>query len=396
MAWRAKVLKQLKATLIADYIDQTALQDKEKALYKAAIQQLNVAELLCKSWLKKPIKAIEFKLCFAMAIAEIEEISADSQHAAIYENVNLLKKNKKTFHLTGTLNALLRKYLQERPINLPKIPQWIFDKISADYEDAEEIIGHLYDIPEIDLRPREGFALKGDKQENGAVRIPPQDITKLLGYSQGQFYVQDEAAQLPGTVLKELITKTGVTPKNIIDICCAPGGKLFHFKDICPESDILGVDINPLRLERLQENAKRLNLNVTTQQADMLKLKGNYDFVSLDAPCSATGTSRRHPEVFFRQTASDVTNLIDLQRQAITQAAKLVNKGGYLLYSTCSLFKSESEEQILGFLEKNADFSLVDLSGFDTLSSYANEQGMLRTTPAMFCDGFFVALLQKL
>lgn len=393
MNWRENVLESLRSSLSSDAVETTNLVDKEKALYKATFKWLAATEFLCNSWLKKSVNNQEFKLCFAMAIAELEDLHAENTHATVNETVELLKRSKRTKHLTSTLNALLRKYIAERPQNLPKIPKWIFTKISKQYSNADEIAAHLFDQPLIDLRLREEISVEGEKRPNGALRIPAQNITKVVGFKKGHFYVQDEAAQLPGFVLEQIIKENSV--KSIIDVCCAPGGKLFHFMDVAPNASIIGVDLSPRRLDRVDENAERLKLNVKLVESDMRDVEGLYDFVSLDAPCSATGTSRRHPETLFRQDALGVKNLTELQYEGLTKLVENVTDGGFLLYSTCSLFKDESEKQIEKFLKEQADFKLVDLNKYPALSPYTDEIGQLRTTPAMGCDGFFVALLQK-
>ena len=241
---------------------------------------------------------------------------------------------------------------------------------------------------------------------NGSIRLENNGkISALPGYQEGAWWVQDFAASLP------VLSLGKVEGLQVLDLCAAPGGKTAQL--ISRGAITTALDISKSRLQTLSENLQRLNL--TAQDiicCDALEyLKGYkeplFDVILLDAPCSASGTLRRHPELVHIKSANDIKQAARLQRQLLEMAGKALKEGGILLYTVCSIAKAEGEEQIQTFLEQNTDYRLlpikindIDFSGSKSLSLLISKEGYIRTLPYYSgpqggMDSFFVAKLQK-
>jgi 16S rRNA (cytosine967-C5)-methyltransferase len=245
--------------------------------------------------------------------------------------------------------------------------------------------------------------LGGVALPTGSVRLHEirSPVAELPGYAEGQWWVQDAAAALPAILL-------GVKPGDrVADLCAAPGGKTAQLA--AAGASVLAVDRSSPRLERLSQNFSRLGLEAEIRVGDALALpdEAAFDAVLLDAPCSATGTLRRHPDVAWTKTESDIGRLIGLQKRLFDKAATLVRPGGRLVYCTCSLEREEGEAQVTTFLTRNPDFERVpvrpeELGG---LSEVIDPSGDLRTLPAHLngvapearggLDGFFATRLRR-
>ncbi|MEI6729960.1 MAG: RsmB/NOP family class I SAM-dependent RNA methyltransferase [Pseudomonadota bacterium] len=185
----------------------------------------------------------------------------------------------------------------------------------------------------------------------------------------------------------------------MFDLCAAPGGKTAALVNL--GGDVFAVDKSKRRLQILDSNLERLNLHAELIEGDILKLKPEFkaDIILLDAPCSATGTLRRHPELVWQRKQEDVAELAELQKKLLNKVSHWLKPNGKILYCTCSLQKEEGELQIEKFLENHQDFKLLPMQNIP--KEFISEQGYLRTTPAMLAeqggiDGFFAALLQKI
>ena len=248
--------------------------------------------------------------------------------------------------------------------------------------------------------------LDGTLLPNGSIRLENNGkISALPGYQEGAWWVQDFAASLP------VLSLGKVEGLQVLDLCAAPGGKTAQL--ISRGAITTALDISKSRLQTLSKNLQRLNL--TAQDiicCDALEyLKGYkeplFDVILLDAPCSASGTLRRHPELVHIKSANDIKQAARLQRQLLEMAGKALKEGGILLYTVCSIAKAEGEEQIQTFLEQNTDYRLlpikindIDFSGSKSLSVLISPQGYIRTLPYYSghqggMDSFFVAKLQK-
>jgi 16S rRNA (cytosine967-C5)-methyltransferase len=224
-------------------------------------------------------------------------------------------------------------------------------------------------------------------------------VRELAGYTEGEWWVQDAAAALPARVLG---ARSG---ERVADLCAAPGGKTAQLA--ITGAEVVAVDRAEARMRRLQENMARLKLAVETHVADVLEWQQQpFDAVLLDAPCSATGTIRRHPDVAWAKREDDVAKLADLQRRLLDKAATLVGPGGRLVYCTCSLEPEEGERQVDAFLNRQPSFTRSPIAAGEIpgAEGFIDASGGLRTLPSHWgdlgsgragLDGFYVARLVR-
>ncbi|HRJ11889.1 MAG TPA: RsmB/NOP family class I SAM-dependent RNA methyltransferase, partial [Alphaproteobacteria bacterium] len=234
--------------------------------------------------------------------------------------------------------------------------------------------------------------LGGELITSQTVRITEYgEVAKLAGYDAGAWWVQDVAATFPVTLLGDL------RGKEVLDLCAAPGGKTLQL--LAGGAKVTAVDSSAQRLMKLKENLARTKMTAEIQCADVLRLEPaqQYDVVLLDAPCTATGTIRRHPEILIHKQQDDTHRLAALQLQMLDAAKAWVKPGGKLLYCVCSLQREEGEHQMKSFLAANPEFELMPAKLPDAPQCVTSD-GFLRVLPNHFpggADGFFAAALQK-
>jgi 16S rRNA (cytosine967-C5)-methyltransferase len=317
-------------------------------------------------------------------------------------------------HFKPLVNGVLRRLARERDAFLAaddaeriNTPDWLFARWTASYGEvtARKIAGaHLVE-PSLDLTVKsdpQGWAerLGGIVLPNGTVRlIPSGPIEALPGYADGEWWVQNAAAALPARLLG------AVAGKRVADLCAAPGGKTAALA--LAGARVTAVDISAARLERLAANLARLKLAAELIAADLLSWSPPdlFDAVLLDAPCTATGTIRRHPDIPWLKRPGDVGTLADLQARMLERAAALLKPGGTLVYCTCSLEPEEGELQLTRLAARH-DLSLVPVEPAELggLTEVRTPEGAVRTLPSHFSaaeprlaglDGFFIMRLQK-
>ncbi len=338
-------------------------------------------------------------------------------HAAIDTAVRLVKADRASRGLSGLVNAVLRnvsrkagEFLSAQGAGALNIPPWLLDGWRAAYgEEAARAIGAaLLEEPPLDLSlkvPEEAEkwakALDGLVLPTGTVRIenPSGAMTELPGFDEGAYWAQDAAAALPARLLGD------AAGQRVLDVCAAPGGKTAQLA--ASGAFVTALDISQKRLERLKDNLNRLKLEARTVVADALTWtpEESFDAILLDAPCSATGTARRHPDVLLRKTPGLPAGMARLQMRMLERALEWVKPGGLVVYCVCSLQREEGEELIARFLEACGDRArLVPLTAGDVAGQeqFITAQGMLRTLPSMNIgeskglDGFFAARLRRL
>jgi 16S rRNA (cytosine967-C5)-methyltransferase len=336
-----------------------------------------------------------------------------SAHAAIDLGVDLAKQDKKAQHFSGLINAVLRKVASEgkntlATLNGPRLntPDWLWQQWVSAYGDetAQEIAAaHLVEAPlDISVKDRPAHwasVLDGELLPTGSIRVPlgEKSLTELPGFKEGEWWVQDAAAALPVKLLGD------IKGQSVLDLCAAPGGKTAQL--VAQGAVVTAVDDSVSRMNRLRENLGRLAFNATMILSDVLAMPTStlYDAVLLDAPCSATGTIRRHPDLMYLKSADQLAALVDLQQKMLAHAARLVKPGGQLVYCVCSLSPLEGERQVFKFLRAHSDFALDPIlpSELGGQSQFVTQAGLMRCLPSMKIgsqaglDGFFAARLKN-
>jgi 16S rRNA (cytosine967-C5)-methyltransferase len=333
-------------------------------------------------------------------------------HAAVDLSVRLVEAEQGGRY-SGLTNAVLRRLTREGRIALASLdpsidtPPWLFERWMRAYgaDTAHAIAGAHRIEPPLDLSVKDdvsGWAerLGGKLLPTGTVRLQAHGpVSALPGYADGAWWVQDAAAGLPARLLGD------VKGLRIADLCAAPGGKTAQLA--ARGAHVTAVDRSPARLARLKENLARLRLDAEVIEADATKFQaGPFDAVLLDAPCTATGTIRRHPDLPWNRRAEDLVALAALQSRLLDRAAELVRPGGLLVYATCSLENEENESQIEALLARRTDFMRVPIQAAEIggVNEFVSAVGDLRTLPCHLpdpeprltgCDGFYAARIRK-
>ena len=334
-----------------------------------------------------------------LAVTELAEGGA--AHGVVNSAVELARRDKTTQGLAGLVNAVLRKFPPPVVIEGPvqRLPGWLRQALVARY--GKVAVGKMEEVqsrtPVVDLTLRRGTAADslsgGETLPTGSLRLTAGgQISALPGFAEGAFWVQDAAAALAVRMLGD------VTGLSVLDLCAAPGGKTLQLAD--GGAEVTALDISGPRLVRLQENLARTGLRAKIVTADALQWAppAPYDAILLDAPCSATGTIRRHPDLPFLRLPSDIAGLVELQARLLDRALGWLKPGGRLVYCTCSLLQDEGEGQIAAALLRHPNLVMLrpEIAGIDP--AWMGARG-LRLRPDYWAetggmDGFFMACLQ--
>ena len=350
-------------------------------------------------------------------------------HAVIHSMVELVKCLGFD-QFSGLVNGLLRNLNRDiedqagglaeslPPDHKGGLPQWLEGRIRTDWPDQwREIFQQMAKQPDIHLRVNRQAISYADYTDNPAIEsqvigddqlkelspwwvplLKPQPIRQLPGYEAGEFSVQDVSAQLAVEVLLQ-VTQPTHQQANMrwLDACAAPGGKTSHLLEALPAKVQLDVrDSETGRLQRLQENLQRLKLlrnGVNIATADLRSIAEKYDVILLDAPCSGTGVIGRHPDIAWCRRATDIADLAELQLELLEHCEALLNPGGYLLFSTCSILKAENVDNCQKLLSR-AKNSLAEVE-LNLLLGERQSCGYQRLPGLHLGDGFFYALFKK-
>jgi len=342
-----------------------------------------------------------------LRVGTVELCQGGAAHGVVNAMVNLVAQHPRLSHLKGLTNAVLRKIAAEGPaawdaLRAPRLPKWLRGPLveawGADAMAAMET-AHFKGAP-LDLTPKTDAdtlakAVEGTLLPNGSVRVTnPGQVSAMPGFAEGDWWVQDAAAAMPVQILAPQ------KAEQILDLCAAPGGKTMQLA--AAGADVTAVDDSIPRMVRVKENLTRVGLKAKTVTKDARAIKGSYDAILLDAPCSATGTMRRHPDLPYAKDGSEFGPLIGLQEELLDHAWSLLKPGGRMVFCTCSLLPDEGEVQIDEALERHADMSTdpaaLDLPYIDP--AWITSEGGLRLRPDYWADkggmdGFYIALLRK-
>jgi 16S rRNA (cytosine967-C5)-methyltransferase len=334
-----------------------------------------------------------------LRLAVVERSQGAPAHGTVNAAVEITRQGgKRTAHLAGLVNAVLRALPD--PVTLPpqKLPRWLRQPLVHTFgrDTTTAIEAVQAQEPPLDLTLRDGFPHpEGELLPTGSLRLrTPGQLSTLPGYAEGGWWVQDAAAALPA---KLLAPQPG---ERILDLCAAPGGKTLQLA--AAGADVTALDISGPRMARLQANLARTGLSATLVTADALHWQPNttFDAILLDAPCSATGTIRRHPDLPFVKDGSELSSLTALQSRLIDRALGWLKPGGRLVFSTCSLLQEEGEAQLAAALARHPTLTVEgpNLPGLDP--AWWTPEGALRLRPDYWADrggmdGFFLARLRK-
>jgi 16S rRNA (cytosine967-C5)-methyltransferase len=402
----------------AAHPDFGTLAPRDRALVRSLVatvlRRLGTLRHLLAQWLKLPADAPRVETALLLGTAQILWLEVPD-HAAVDLAVRLVQADRRATRYAGLVNAVLRRFTREGTQLLSTVdsgaldtPQWLMARWEKHYgaETARAIAVANSHEPALDLTVRndpEHWAnvFGGRVLPTGSVRaIVHGPIAQLPGYGDGAWWVQDAAAALPAKLLGD------VRGLAVADLCAAPGGKTAQLA--AAGARVVAVDRAPDRLERLRQNLTRLQLTAETLTADATEWQaGPFDAVLLDAPCSSTGTIRRHPDIPWLKRVSDITALAALQRRLVERAVQLTKPGGTLLYCSCSLEPEEGIEIVRDLLSHTPSLLRRPISAGEVHghSEWLTADGDLRTLPCHLpdpdsrmagLDGFYAARLQRI
>lgn len=370
---------------------------------------------------KRPPAAVDALLCIALALVWQEDQAPYDAFTLVNQTVETAKRTHGFGPHANFLNACLRRFLRERnvlvsqtntnPVALWNHPIWWVRKLQAErplhWQDILRAanshapmalrVNRRRASPEsyLETLTHAGVAAKLDP--SGAVLLDKAVPVQLLpGFSQGDVSVQDAAAQLAaGLLLRELKANA---PLKILDACAAPGGKTGHLLELT-DGDVTALEIDAERAKRIQQNLDRLGVSAKVLTGNAAHLDawwdGNlFDAILLDAPCTASGIVRRHPDVRWLRREADIAQLAAQQKELLQAMWRVLKPGGHLLYCTCSLFKAEGEHQAQTFLANNNNAVLLPSPGHLMPQNGANGDVLTDNQPGNH-DGFFYALFHK-
>ncbi|GGH33023.1 MFS transporter [Alsobacter metallidurans] len=404
---------------LLDSPEATALEDRDRALARAiamvAIRHFGSIRKTLLARLKSGMPASSGVLAAALATGAAQLLWLDvPDHAAVDLTIRLIQSDRKAERYSGLANAVLRRIGREKAEILAALdpladdaPEWLAKRWTANYgaETAARIAAAQLNEASVDLTPKGDPAAQAETLDalvlpTGSLRLRSRAaLPSLPGYAEGDWWVQDAAAAIPARLLA---VKPG---ERVADLCAAPGGKTAQLA--AAGASVLAVDRSEARLGRLSANMERLGLKVETRALDALLLDEpeGFDAILLDAPCTATGTLRRHPDVAWTKDEPDLVKLASLQTRLLDKAAKLLRPGGRLVYCVCSLEFEEGERQVQMFLARHLDFKRAPITADETgIPEAVSDAGDLRTLPFMLpndeprlsgLDGFYAARLMK-
>ena len=423
-----------------------------QALSFHVLRCLGRAEALRQQLAKRPPPPeADALLCVALALAMNEDKAPYSVHTLVDQTVEAAKRSEATRHQASFINGCLRRFLRERdalmaltdkdPQAVWNHPQWWIDRVRKDHPEHWQAILRANNaraplILRVNQRKTTSAqyirALSAINIEafqvgqQGVILARAQSVPSLPGFAEGHFSVQDAAAQLAAPLLLDglshqaptlVASRTSLPPEGVVppwggpavergpagrlkilDACAAPGGKTAHLLELA-DCDVTALDIDARRCERVGQNLGRLSLQAEIRVGDASR-PGDwwdgqlYDGILLDAPCTASGIVRRHPDVRWLRRPTDIAQLAGIQANLLKSLWPLVRPGGRLVYCTCSVFRAEGDDQIETFVARHTDALLLPSPGH-LLPQSGAEATVLPDNLSREHDGFYYAILQK-
>ena len=356
------------------------------------------------------------------AVREATSVGAMySPFVLVDQAVEAAKRSEATTHQASFINGCLRRFLRERDALVAKTdanpqavwnhPQWWVDRVRKDHPEQWQAILRANNakaplVLRINIRKTTvaqyikalaAMNIEATKVgECGVILIHAMSVPSLPGYAEGHFSVQDAAAQLAAPLLLNALSTSG--PRNILDACAAPGGKTAHLLELA-DDNVTALDIDARRCERVAQNLSRLGLQANIVAGDAAQPTAwwdgqLFDGILLDAPCTASGIVRRHPDVRWLRRPTDIAQLASIQAQLLQTLWLLLKPGGAFVYCTCSVFRAEGENQVQTFLAHHTDARLLPSPGH-LLPQISAAGAVIPDNLMREHDGFYYALLQK-
>jgi 16S rRNA (cytosine967-C5)-methyltransferase len=393
-----------------------------QALAFHALRNLGRAQALRSQLAKRaPAPPVDALLCTALALCWREDDAPYAPFTLVDQAVEAAKRDNTTRGQANFVNACLRRFLRERdalvastdgnPVARWNHPAWWIEQLQRDHP------RHWQAILEAD-NGRAPMTLRVNARrttqaqylaqlasqdiaatpagDHGVILAQPRDVHEVPGFDEGLVSVQDAGAQLAAPLLLAELDRT--RRLRVLDACAAPGGKTAHILELA-DADVVALDISPQRCDRIRETLQRLQLQARTLAADAAQPASwwdgePFDAILLDAPCTASGIVRRHPDVRWLRRASDIPQLAQTQARLLSALWPLLRPGGRMVYCTCSVFRAEGEAQVQAFLAHNKEAHLRPGPGHLLPHSGENDQPLRDNLPGDH-DGFFYAVLDK-
>jgi 16S rRNA (cytosine967-C5)-methyltransferase len=376
-----------------------------RALVMATLRRLGPIDAALQARLQKPPPDRVVQI-LRLGVAQIFGLGTPA-HAAVATSVDLTAADKGTAPLKGLVNAVLRGLVREPPsLDDPDLaaPPWLYARWRAAFGEAEAraVAAQILEEPATDLSLKDPATaaelapgLEAEVLPGGTLRTGLRgDVAGWPGYAEGSWWVQDASAAVPARLL-------GVTEGHTaLDLCAAPGGKTLQLA--AAGAKVVAVDRSAGRLKRVSENLARtgLSADLITADATQWNDRRTYDAVLLDAPCSATGTFRRHPDVLWAAKPGDIATLAALQSKLLDAAARRTAPGGRLVYCVCSLEPEEGEAQVAAFLARAPGFTVEPVAPGEGGAPERSllPDGTLRILPHHRpggTDGFYIARMRR-
>jgi 16S rRNA (cytosine967-C5)-methyltransferase len=402
----------------------SALRPGVQALSFQVMRQLGRARAL-RALLapRKPAPAADALLCSALALAWDDSLAPYPSHTLVSQTVEAARRQRSTQAQAGFINACLRRFTRERadllqrtqddPVALWNHPQWWIERLQNDYpEHWQALLTQAQKPAPMTLRVNRqrghvaqyqqrlceaGLAPGRAVGESGVQLQQAVAVHQLPGFDLGDVSVQDAAAQWAAPCL--LQGWNTAAPLRVLDACAAPGGKTGHLLELRPDAQVVALEIDAARCERIHQNLRRLSVQAEVRQADASQPSAwwdgrPFDAILLDAPCTASGIVRRHPDVRWLRRPDDSAQLARTQAALLDALWPLLAAGGRLLYCTCSLFRAEGDEVILAFLARNTQARLLPSPGHLIPEGQPSE-GAVGDNALGEHDCFYYALLEK-
>ena len=402
---------------------EAALRPAAQALAFQSLRNLGRAEALRgKLAQRPPPPAADALLCTALALAWNEHDAPYEVFTLVDQTVEAAKRDPAARPQANFINACLRRFLRERdallaaterdPVARWNHPRWWIERLQADHPQRwEDILRASNSQAPMTLRvferklPRERYlqtlaeagVAASPVGESGVMLHRPRPVHEIPGFDEGLVSVQDAAAQMAAPLLLGGLQRTG-RPLRVLDACAAPGGKTAHLLELA-EVSVTALDIDPARCERIRDTLARVGVQAEVVSADAATPAAwwdgvPFDAILLDAPCTASGIVRRHPDVRWLRRSTDVAQLAAQQARLLESLWPLLAAGGRMLYCTCSVFHAEGQTQIQTFVAHHTDALLRPAPGHLLPQSGANRNAV-PDNPESDHDGFFYALLEK-